>query len=328
MTQNKTSLFRSGAIILAAFLWAVGGVFFIPQLFHIPVLLVVFIQHLIPTFGIILFILLQPSLRAEIQNIRRHTWLNFLWVAFFGGFLGTYAITQAFFGAYSAQISVSPIFFLQKLQPIFAVLSAVFILKESLSKRFWTAGIIALVGSYGLTFGLSLPEINTDNQTLISALWALLAAFSWGISTTISKKSLQTVSPLIGTFMRFFLTMSVCFVLILILPQVHLSAIQDISNKEWNLFVIIAVTTGGLALWLYYWGLKKISATHSAIYEMSMPLFALTLEQFLAPFILSGFERPVITITQIISGFILLGGIGYLITQNKKSQNFSNSRHE
>lgn len=318
--KNLSTTPRIFAIIAAAFLWAVGGVFFVPKLYHINVHLVVFIQHIIPAIFLLFWVLGQKKIKTEIKNLPTKSWRDFSLVSLFGGFLGTYAITQAFFTAYASQISLSPIFFLQKLQPIFAVLAAVFLLKEHLSKRFWQAGTLAIIGSYLLTFGFTFPELSTNNQTLITSGWALLAAFSWGISTTISKKSLQPVSPLTGTFLRFLITSLIAASIIIFVPDVSFAQIADITAHEWKIFGIIAATTGGLALWLYYWGLKKISASNSAIYEMSMPFFALGLEQLLAPILLENFTKPSISYAQILGGIILAGGILYLSQKKTKEE--------
>lgn len=296
---------HSLAIFSAAFLWAVGGVFFIPKLYHLDVNLVVLIQHILPSIIFTIgFLIWKRDVFSEIKNVSKTDWITFLSVAFFGGYLGTYAITQAFFTAYSTGESLSTIFFFQKLQPIFAVLLAVILLKESLSKKFWEVAILAIIGSYLLTFGINFPEISLSNTALVVSGWAALAAFSWGASTTISKKALTNVSFEAGTYLRFLLTGAIVMVIIGIFGMD--SEKISVSIADWKIFGYIAITTGGLALWLYYWGLKHITASNSAIYEMAMPVFALTLEQFVAPHILDGFVAPEISGSQILGGLILV----------------------
>jgi drug/metabolite transporter (DMT)-like permease len=47
------------------------------------------------------------------------------------------------------------------------------------------------------------------------------------------------------------------------------------------IFLLIAFTTGGTAIFLYYYGLKKITASVAAICELAFPLTAIILEYIL-----------------------------------------------
>ncbi len=69
------------------------------------------------------------------------------------------------------------------------------------------------------------------------------------------------------------------FIVVLIVGD--FSAVKEVTEFQWMIFGIIAFTSGGLAIFLYYYGLKRISASVATIAELSFPLTAILLEYFL-----------------------------------------------
>jgi drug/metabolite transporter (DMT)-like permease len=53
---------------------------------------------------------------------------------------------------------------------------------------------------------------------------------------------------------------------------------DSITGHQWLVFLIIVLTTGGLATFLYYFGLKQITASLSSVCELAFPLTAVILE--------------------------------------------------
>jgi drug/metabolite transporter (DMT)-like permease len=258
-------------VIVAASLWAVDGIVLRPVLFNLPVPLVVFVESLIATVLISPFMIKSFKSLAE---LRSKDWLSFFAVALFGGAIGTMAITRALF--YVNYVNLSIVILIQKLQPVFALTLAAFFLREKLPFKFFTYAVIAIVGAYIMTFGLSLPSINENDKTILAAALALLAAISFGSSTVFSKRALQNVSFAMGTYLRFFL--STIIMLIFSLATQSISGIFEISSKQLLVFLLIAFTTGGTAIFLYYYGLKRITASVAAICELAFPLVAVILE--------------------------------------------------
>lgn len=127
-----------------------------------------------------------------------------------------------------------------------------------------------------MTFGFKIPHINTGDKTPIAALFSLIAAFSFGSSTVFSKRALRNVGFEMGTYLRFLISTFVMLLLVTTLGE--FSEISNVSNKQWVVFFIIAFTTGGPAIFLYYYGLKSTPASVSAICELSFPLTAVLLE--------------------------------------------------
>jgi len=258
-------------VIVAASLWGVDSIVLRPHLYTLPVPLVVFLESLIVA------ILLIPILFkrfSDLKNLKGLDLLAFGGVALFGGAIGTMAITKALF--YVNYVNLSVVVLIQKLQPVFALILAAILLKERLPKVFFIWAGIAVVGAFFMTFGTKIPNIDTGDKTFVASLFALLAAFSFGFSTVLSKRALKNVTYELGTYLRFVITTILMIIIIGVTGDI--SAIGEVTDNQWIIFFIIAFTSGGLAIFLYYYGLKRISASVATIAELSFPLTAILLE--------------------------------------------------
>ena len=274
--NNSTNINKTAPlfVIIGASLWGVDGIVLRPALYGLPVPLVVFIESTIVT------VLLSPYFIRNIRlfkSLDYKDWITFLFVAFLGGAVGTMAITKALFFVNFVNLSV--VILLQKLQPVFAISLAAVFLKEKLSKKFFLWSALAITGAYFMTFSTNLPDLSTGDKTTLAALFSLLAAFSFGSSTVLSKRALRNVSFESGTYLRFLFSAFIMFMFVLFVGD--LKSITDLSTKQVIIFLVIAFTTGGAAIFLYYYGLKRISASVSAICELAFPLTAVILEYFI-----------------------------------------------
>lgn len=280
MRINQSKYFAPTTVIIAASMWAVDGIVLRPALYGLPVPLVVFVESSI--VAILLLPLLVKNI-ASLKSLNYKDWLAFFGVSLLGGAVGTMAITKALF--YVNFVNLSVVILLQKLQPVFAIWLATVTLKEKLPKEFFLWAGLAIIGAYFMTFGLSLPNFGTGDKTTIAALFALLAAFSFSSSTVLSKRALKNVDYEMGTYLRFSFTSVI--MLIISFSTGDLFSITEITTKQIIIFIIIAFTTGGAAIFLYYYGLKKISASVASICELAFPLTAIILEYFVHGNILS-----------------------------------------
>ena len=261
-------------VILAASLWAVDGIVLRPILYNLPVTLVVFVE------SVIVALLLTPIMSkhfGKLKDLTHRDWLAFLGVALFGGAIGTMAITKALF--YVNYVNLSIVILIQKLQPVFALVLAGILLKEKLTKKFFFWAGFAIIGAYFMTFGLHLPELKSGDKTVLAAIFALIAAISFSSSTVLSKRALRNVGFELGTYLRF--TLTTIILLIIVLSSGTITEISEISSHQLFIFLLIAFTTGGTAIFLYYYGLKRISASVATICELAFPLTAVMLEYFL-----------------------------------------------
>jgi len=261
-------------VIIAATLWAVDGIALRPILFNLPVSLVVLIESLIVALLLTPFMLRTLSM---LKQLSYKDWLSFFGVALLGGAIGTMSITKALF--YVNYVNLSIVILIQKLQPIFALVLAALFLKEKLTFKFFVYAGTAIIGAYFMTFGLSFPSVNTNDKTVIAAAFAMLAAISFGSSTVLSKRALRNVSFEMGTYLRFSLTTII--MLIISFTTGSIVKVGDVSSTQLLVFFLIAFTTGGTAIFLYYYGLKRITASVAAICELAFPFTAIILEYIL-----------------------------------------------
>lgn len=260
-------------IAFAAFLWAVDGIVLRPTLYVLPVALVVFIEHAIAFLIMLPFFIREFS---EVKKLKIADWGAFLWVAVFGGVLGTMFITKALF--YVDFVNLSIVVLIQKLQPVFALVLAALILKEKLPKKFFKWAVIAIIATYFVAFENFLPNFDTGDKTFFAAMFSLGAAFAWGSSTVFGKRALKQVSFRMGTYLRFGLTTLIMFFIVSATGSLTSQAFSQITSQQWLILLLIIFSSGAAAMFLYYYGLKQVKASVSTIAELTFPLSAIVLE--------------------------------------------------
>lgn len=308
MKDGNNSLRVKGALAVAfsAMLWGVDGILLTPQLYNLDTSFVVFLLHLFP------FVLMNLFFFREYRHLKtmtRSDLLFFLLVALFGGALGTLAIVKSLFLLNFNNLSV--IVLLQKLQPVFAILLARMILKEKVRKNFALWASLALIASYFMTFGWNLPDFSTNGITTVyAALLSLLAAFSFGSSTVFSKKILGNYSFVTSTFFRYGFTTLIMLVIVLV--GGHLFDFAQVTQRNWLFVVLIGLTTGSGAIFLYYYGLRNVKASISTFLELMYPITAVVLDYFV--------NHTKYTPVQWIAAFVMLFSIVMLNVNSKKTE--------
>jgi len=280
MEENSKRFIGATAIILAATMWGFDGVVLTPRLYNLNTGFVVFMLHFVP------FVLMNTFLYKEYKKLKEFTKSDFLvlgGIAFFGGALGTLAIVKALFLVHFDHLSI--IVLLQKLQPIFAIILAAIFLKEKIQLRFIFWGLLAVIASYFLTFGLHKPNMGEDGPLIQAAIWAIVAAFSFGSATVLGKKALTRLPYYTTNFFRFGFTTILMLIYVLIIGK--LGEFQNVTSTNWIFFLIIAVTTGSGAIFLFYYGLNKVTAIVSTICELFFPISAIVFDYIINDHILS-----------------------------------------
>jgi len=268
---KREKLIGAFAISIAAALWGVDGIVLTPNLHNLNVAFVVFILH------ILAFLIMNTFLFGEYRELKRFDRsdvITFFLIALLGGALGTMSMVHALFLVNFEKLTI--VILLQKLQPIFAIALAVIFLKERMKRYYFFWASIAIIAGYFLTFGSSVPNFDTGDNTLKAALFSLLAAFAFGSSTVLSKKILGKYSFQTATFFRYGFTSLI--MLIIVLSAGSYVQYENITNENWLIFLIIAVTTGSGAIFLYYYGLKKVRAVIATICELFFPVTAIILD--------------------------------------------------
>lgn len=259
------------AVVGAAILWSFDG-FLRQSLYAAPSFLVVTLEHML---GAIIFLPIIISKRKEIAKFTQQTWGSLVWVSLFGGILGTFFYTKAL--SYVGYIDLSVVVLLQKLQPFFAILLAVIVLREKITARFAGLALLAFIGGYLITFSNLIPNFQAEGANMIAALLAIGAAFCWGTSTVFGKHALQSGSFFLITALRLLMTSLLALIPLFFLGQAQ--AFAALSGDQWTALLLIVFSTGSVALAIYYYGLKRIPASHATLYELGWPLSALVLDR-------------------------------------------------
>lgn len=269
MTPTKSSLIAgAAAICISSMLWGLDGIVLTPMLYNLNIGLVVFVLHALPFLIMNLFLYREYRL---LKDFSRKDMLYIFLIALMGGAIGTMAIVRALFLVEFRDLTI--VVLLQKMQPVFAISLAAILLGEKLKKNFILWASIAIVAGYFLTFGLHLPHLGTDSKTAMAAAYSLLAAFSFGSATVLSKGVLQRLSFQAATFFRYGFTALIMLVVVLVTGS--LTDISAATTNNWIVFLVITFTTGSGAIFLYYYGLRKVKAMVATICELCFPLSAI-----------------------------------------------------
>ena len=304
---DKKIILGALAIMLAALLWSLDGVFIRPKFYVLSAPLVVFLEHLLG------FIVLSPFIILgwkKIKTLSKKTWAAIFWISLFGGVIGTIMITKAFFAAVHGETTFATVVILQKLQPIFALILARFILKEKLNRKFYFWAGLAIIAAYFLAFGktgLHLSEIDWFHH---AAFFALIAAFAFGSSTVFGKRIVNHLDFKITSALRFGITS--ILILIFILFTGDLFKLNQLTPLHWRLLLLIVFTSGAVAIFIYYFGLRRVTASQATICELFWPFSAVILDYIL--------NKNVLNFTQIMASIILLTSF-YMIVRHGQPKN-------
>lgn len=262
----------SALIVVAASLWAIDGVIR-RSLFSLSPLTIVFYEHIIGAVVLSPFFL--PLLSKEKIEKQSYGWASL--VALLSGLLGTLWFTTAL--AKVNFIAFSVVFLLQKLQPLFATTAATLLLKEKITRSYAKWAALAIVAAYFVTFPNGRVDTSSGAGTVTAALFAVGAAIAWGSSTAFSKKLLEKQSHLLSTGLRFYLTtLFACAALLIFQPA---NPFPILTGAQFSRFLFISVSTGMVALLIYYRGLKTTQAKVATILELVFPVLAVFIDAFL-----------------------------------------------
>ena len=299
-------MFGTFLIILACLFWGMDTLIRYPLVFKgIDPIHIVFYEHCIL---VIIFSLGLIKNLKKIGELKVSDLFSFFIVGGVGSAIATIAFTQSF-----QFLNPSLVILLQKLQPIVAITLANLILKEDIKKQFIFWAAFSLIGGLLISspdierfYNLLLHDFEkvTSDTALKGYGLVGISILGWG-ATTVFGKRLSIVGFETRTIMagRFFVG------LIVLIPFMRWNRQLILSHGEDYLRILIMVIfSGALAMWLYYQGLKKISAKSTAIAEMFFPFFAVLVNWI--------YLDKQLTEIQLFGGAILI--LGSLIIQLKK----------
>lgn len=289
----KYNRYGTGAVVAAALLWSLDGLLR-RHLYTLPAPVIVFWEH---TFGFIVMLPIIIWSWRSFKQLTRQQWLAIGSVALLSGAAASILYTAAL--GRIQYIPFSVVVLLQQLNPVFAITASAILLREPLTRRFVGLSVVALVAAYFATFPNVSINLSTGKGTVIAALFAVGAAAGWGISTAFSKYALKGTSSFHVTAARFGITPFFAMIFVGLSGSTH--AIGSMTLNQFGYLVAITFSTGLMAMIIYYFGLKRVKASRSAILELAWPASA----------VLVGYLwlHQSLTWTQSIGGLVLTGAI-------------------
>ncbi len=299
-------MFGTFLVILACLFWGVDTLIRYPLVERgINPITIVFYEHCI------LALIFSSSLVLKIKRLgelKLIDVLSFLIIGGVGSAIATVAFTESF-----RYLNPSLVIILQKLQPVVVIILAAIVLKEEIQKQFLIWTVICLFGG----FLVSSPDIERFYALMVSDMGAVtsdvalkgyglvaVSIIGWGATTVFGKRlslaGFETKNIMSGRFLTGLLVL-IPFVQWnrnLVLPQ----------GEDFLKIIIMVIISGALAMWLYYQGLKRLSAKSTAIAEMFFPFFAIIMNWI--------FLGKQLNELQLLGGAILI--IGSLVIQLKK----------
>ncbi|WP_040951325.1 DMT family transporter [Gorillibacterium massiliense] len=289
-------------VVLGAALWGVDPLFRILLLKTFTSAQIVLLEH------VVLFLAAAPVLwrhRDDLKNVGFKQVGALLFVSWGGSALATVLFTSALSNG-----DLNAVLLLQKVQPLFAILLARILLKEILPKSFGWLLLIALAGTYLLTFGFTMPFGNGGGFVKAGSLLSLGAAVLWGGSTVMGRFLLKNMQHETVTSLRFMLALPLLGVLVVFEHQAW-----SLPGGMWMgvaaLFNLLmqALLPGLFSMLLYYKGLSKVKASYATLAELSFPMVGVLINLFV-------FGQTV-TMVQLL-GFALIWLTLYMISTQQR----------
>jgi drug/metabolite transporter (DMT)-like permease len=284
-------------VAIAAALWGTDALFRRGLALELSAVEVVFWEHLALAAMALPFLI---SARVRLYRLTPREWLA---VAVVGGG-SSVAATILFTQAMRYSDPALPLL-LQKFQPLIAVVCASLLLGERFRPRFGAYFVLALAGSYLVTFAN--PGVVTA-QRVVPAMLALGAAALWALGTVLGRYLIARLAPADITGLRFCFGLPVAALLLVTLRADD--GLVDATPADALPLALLALVPGFLALSLYYRGLARTPASVATLAELAFPLSALVVSKV-------AFDTA-LTRTQIIGAVVLAGTVTVLGTADRR----------
>jgi drug/metabolite transporter (DMT)-like permease len=266
---------------------------------------IVFYEHLI--LSVIFLVVFFKSLPKIWDSKLSHLFYFFM-IGGVGSALATLAFTRAFYF-----LNPSLVILLQKFQPVIAISLARIVLKEKVQRVFILWALVCLAGalliSYEDILNLYTSEKNISELLLHPGalqgyILVFISVFGWGAATVFGKKlflvGYQDEQIMAGRFILGF----VCLIPFYTMNKTLFTHSVDVYGQ----ISLMVLVSGLLAMYLYYHGLRKISARACSLTEMFFPFMAVIVNWL--------FLGTTLTLIQLIGGGLLL--IGSIVIQFKR----------
>ncbi|WYP25788.1 DMT family transporter [Alkalihalobacillus sp. FSL W8-0930] len=252
-------------IVIGAAFWGVNPLFRVLLLDTLTSAQIVFIEHMLLAFITIPILWFN---RRELKGLKKSHIGALLFISWGGSALATLLFTAGL--TYG---NINAVLLLQKMQPLFAIILARILLKEMFPRHFTPLVIVALIGTYFLTFGFSLPLGHMGEVIQMGSILSLAAAALWGGSTVMGRLLLKQMKFETVTSLRFVLAIPFITVIMLIQNAAWTLPSDSVSMTLIGVNLLVSALLPGLfSMLLYYKGLTNTKASVATLAELSFPM--------------------------------------------------------
>ncbi|CAG9620896.1 DMT family transporter [Sutcliffiella rhizosphaerae] len=233
---------------------------------------------------------------GELKGISKRDWL---FSALAGVFLAFHFILWFESLNYT---SVASSTVLVTLQPLFAFIGTYLFFKERLSFRAIISGIIAIIGSFIISWG----DFQISGMALYGDILALVACALVTAYLLFGQDIRKRISIITYTFIVYSFS---CFTL---LGYVVVSgdAFIGFEASDWGWFILLAIFPTLLGHTLFNWAVKYISTNVISMSILFEPIGAALLAYFVL--------HEVVTWSQYLGGLLVMLSVGYFLMDNRK----------
>jgi len=220
---------------------------------------------------VVLVALTLPFAFAALRSVLRLGWRHVAAAVFVGAgasAVATILFTQALF---AHDDFVTPVV-LQKVQPVFAVIAAMVVLGERPRSRYALYFVAAIAGTW--LMGVPHP-FDPQAHGLATMLYALGAALLWALGTVFGRYLARDMRFEHVTTLRFVFGLPAAAIALLIVGD---PAFSSWHNSVW--IAVLALVTGIVAMFIYYYGLRWTPAVLATIAELAYPIAAILIGYF------------------------------------------------
>lgn len=290
-------------VVLGAALWGVDPLFRIILLRALTSAQIVLLEHVI--IALIAIPVLWKN-RGELKGMSMKHLGALLFISWGGSAIATILFTMGL-----ANGNANAVLLLQKLQPLFAIILASLLLKEKLPRHFSILFLIALAGTYFLTFGFAIPIGHWNEFVQVGSLLSLGAAALWGGSTVMGRLMVGQMKYETVTSLRFVLALP-----LLLAVTWNEGAAWNLPSGTYDLSLVglnllgQALLPGLLSILVYYKGLTTTKASVATLAELSFPMVGVLINWI-------AFQQ-IVTAAQAI-GFLLIWFVLFAISRQNNA---------
>ncbi|WP_137789501.1 DMT family transporter [Bacillus sp. E(2018)] len=246
-------------------------------------------------------ILMLPFVWKQARFMKQINWRETLLLILSGSFL---ALHFLFWMGSLKLTTVASSTILLSLQPVFVMIGAYIAFREKTSKAAIIGMVVAILGAVMIGWG----DIGISAKHIQGDILSILGTIVVAVHMLIGQKLLKTFPATLYSFLVFFVAVIV-FCLYNLTLDVPMTGYSD---KEWEIFLLLAIIPTVFGHVLFNWLLKYVTAATISMAILGEPVGA-TLLAFLL-------LNESLSISQWSGGVIVLAGLYYFLQNTRKQK--------